>query len=237
MSTIVLVHGGRLGGWCWRDVRPPLQAAGHVVVTPTLTGVGERAHLARPDVDLETHIRDIVATLEFEDLSDVTLVGHSYAGVVITGAAELVHERIRQLVYLDAIVPRAGDSAFSANSIGVQERMLELAQAKGDGWLVPPPEAEKVLGNDDPAFAWAAERITGQPLATYLQPIASVERAATLPRAYLRCAEEGNLFPARFADEARADPAWVCRDLPCGHNGMILTPHIVADALLELVER
>jgi pimeloyl-ACP methyl ester carboxylesterase len=235
VSTFVLVHGGRLGGWCWRDVRPRLVAAGHAVHTPTLTGVGERAHLARPDVDLETHVRDVVATLEFEGLTDVTLVGHSYAGMVITAAAEHVADRIRQLVYLDAIVPRADDSVLSVNSPGVRERMLELAREHGDGWLVPAPDGAKVLGTDDPAFAWAAERLTGQPLATYLQPIPSVARAATLPRTYLRCAEEGNLFPSRFADEARSDPAWVCRDLPCGHNGMILTPSIVAAGLLELI--
>src|SRR4051812_23108269 len=112
MTTFVLVHGSRHGGWSWKRVAPLLRAAGHDVFTPTLTGVGERVHLAAPEVDLHLHVTDVANVLAFEDLTDVVLVGHSYAGMVITGVAEVASERLRQLVYLDALVPEAGQSAF-----------------------------------------------------------------------------------------------------------------------------
>ena len=231
----MLVHGGRLGGWCWRDVKAHLVTAGHEVVTPTLTGVGERAHLARPDVDLDTHIRDLVATIEFADLRDVTLVGHSYGGAVITGAVDHVADRVARLVYLDAIVPQAGVSAMGVNSPGVQRRLTELAEEHGDGWLVPAPTAEQVLGDPaHPSLAWVAERLTGQPLQTYLQPLASADRAPGLRRTYIRCTAEDNPFSGRFADEARDDPSWTYRELACGHNAMLLAAAETARVLLEL---
>src|SRR5688572_12471656 len=110
MATFVLVHGGWDGGWAWRSVAKDLQAAGHEVFTPTLTGSGERVHLASPEIGLDTHIQDIVNVLRFENLSDVLLVGHSYGGMVITGVAEQMPERIDQLIYLDAFAPRDGES-------------------------------------------------------------------------------------------------------------------------------
>src|SRR5580700_2534506 len=100
-ATYVLVHGGGHGGWCWQRVVPLLRAAGHEVYTPTLTGLGERSHLLRPDIDLDTHIADVVGVLRYEDLTDVILVGHSYGGMVITGVADRALARIGQLVYLD----------------------------------------------------------------------------------------------------------------------------------------
>ena len=106
--TFVLVHGAWHGGWCWRFVRDLLEKSGHRVHAPSLTGLGERKHLARPDIDLDTHIADIVSLLEMEDLSDVVLVGHSYGGMVITGVADRAPERIGRLVYLDAFVPEDG---------------------------------------------------------------------------------------------------------------------------------
>ena len=106
MATFVLVHGGWAGGWQWREVASLLRAAGHDVFTPTLTGLGERVHLASPDVGLDTHIQDILMVLEYEELRDVILVGYSYSGMVITGVAERAPERLAHLVYLDAYVPR-----------------------------------------------------------------------------------------------------------------------------------
>src|SRR4051794_30531978 len=108
MATFVLVHGAIVGGWCWRWVAPRLRSAGHEVYAPTLTGLGERVHLASPDTDLETHIRDIDNVLRFEDLTDVVLVGWSYGGMIVAGAADRAPERIAQLVYLDADAPRDG---------------------------------------------------------------------------------------------------------------------------------
>jgi len=112
MTTYVLVHGGGHGGWCYSRVRPFLIAAGHDVYAPTLTGLGERAHLMRADIDLDFHIGDVVSLLQFEDLRDVILVGHSYGGMVITGVADRIPERIKALAYLDAFIPRDGQSLF-----------------------------------------------------------------------------------------------------------------------------
>ncbi len=145
MSTYVLVHGGWDGGWAWRPVASELQSAGHEVFTPTLTGSGERVHLASPAVGLDTHILDVVNVFRYENLSDVILVGFSYGGMVITGVAEQVPERIRQLIYLDAFVPQDGQSAADLSGAGLMTVMEQIAQSYGDGWRIPhnPPDADR----------------------------------------------------------------------------------------------
>src|SRR5947208_7876814 len=137
-TTFVLVHGAWHGGWCWIKVTRLLTDAAHVVHTPTLTGLGERAHLARPEIDLEAHIQDIVAVLEAEELRNVVLVGHSYAGMVITGVAARVPNRIASLVYLDAFVPEAGRSLLSYQPPERAEAMRSAATREGEGWRIPP---------------------------------------------------------------------------------------------------
>jgi pimeloyl-ACP methyl ester carboxylesterase len=132
-----VVHGGWDGGWAWRSVARELQAAGHEVFTPTLTGSGERAHLASPEVDLDTHILDIVKVLRYEDLHDVILVGLSNGGMVITGVAEWVPERIGHLIYMDAFSPQDGESLAGLLAPEVMARFERLAQTDGDGWRVP----------------------------------------------------------------------------------------------------
>ncbi len=139
MTTFVLIAGGNLGGWVWRRVRRLLESAGHAVYAPTLTGLGERAHLIRPEIDLHVHIRDVLGVLEYEDLRDVVLVGHSYGGMVITGVADRVSDRLAQLVYLDADVPRHGESEFDLLTPEERAEYEEAASARGEGWRVPPP--------------------------------------------------------------------------------------------------
>ena len=129
MATYVLVHGGWDGGWAWRAVASQLQAVGHAVFTPTLTGSGERVHLASPTIDLSTHVLDIVNVLHYEDLHDVILVGFSYSGMVITGVAEQVPERLRQLIYLDAFVPQDGESLNDLIGPGLAAFFTERAQS------------------------------------------------------------------------------------------------------------
>jgi pimeloyl-ACP methyl ester carboxylesterase len=136
-STYVLVHPAWHGGWCWKKVTPLLQAKGHDVYTPTLTGLGERSHLAHPDVGLETHIQDILNVLKYEDLSDVILVGHSSSGVVITGVADRTPERIAHLVYLDAFVPENGQSMMDIVPRHIAPRHEARVQSEGQGWLLP----------------------------------------------------------------------------------------------------
>lgn len=137
MSTIVLIHGTTAGGWTWRRIAPALRAAGHHVTTPTLTGLGERIHLATPAVDLDTHIADVVNHLIYEELDDVILVGHSYGGMVIAGVADRVPERVARLIYFDAIVPRDGESAVDTLSAQVREGTARRVREQGDGWLIP----------------------------------------------------------------------------------------------------
>src|SRR4051794_24598156 len=136
MATFVLVHGSWHGGWCWERLTPLLEAAGHVVYTPTLTGLGERADEATPDVGLMTHVQEIAALFESKDLRDVVLVGHSYAGMVITGVADAVDERIATLVYLDACVPQDGQGVMDI--LPGTRNFINMANITGDGWLVPP---------------------------------------------------------------------------------------------------
>ena len=139
MANYVLVHGGWFGAWCWYKVVPLLQAAGHSVYTPTLTGLGEQAALLTPEIGLDTHIQDVVNLIETKDLQQVILVGHSYSGMVITGVADRVPGRIAHLVYLDAVVPRDGQSlADTAPFVGTMLR--REANKNGDGWRVNPPD-------------------------------------------------------------------------------------------------
>ena len=137
MVTFVLVHPAWLGGWCWRKVTPLLRARGHEVFTPTLTGLGERSHLAKRDIGLETHIQDVVNVLEYEDLSRVILVANSSGGVVITGVADRLPERIARLVYVDAFVPEDGQSLLDIIPPERRPVMESLVRTEGQGWLLP----------------------------------------------------------------------------------------------------
>ena len=221
MATYVTVHGA----WPWRPVARHLQAAGHEVFTVTLTGSGERSHLASPEVDLATHIEDVVNVLRYEDLHDVILVGHSYGGMVITGVAERALERLARLIYLDAFVPRDGESLADLLPPDVVAALEQRARTIGDGWRIPhdPPDADRRTD-----FALAAMR---QPL-TVRNP-----RAAQLPRAYVACAESRDvpLFAHFTTAAARAQAeGWDFRELPTGHMPMLTMPHELADLLLTL---
>ena len=140
-ATFVLVHGSNHGGWCWERVTPLLEAAGHSVCAPTLTGLAERADELTPEVGLSTHVSDITELIEGEDLRGVTLVGHSYAGAVIIGAAEIVRDRIARLVYLDAFLPRDRESVLDTEPPQSREAFLQIAREQGDGWRVPPQKS------------------------------------------------------------------------------------------------
>ena len=146
--TYVLIHPAWFGGWCWKKVTPLLRAQGHEVFTPTLTGLGERAHLARPEVGLEIHVRDIINVIEYENLRNVILVGNSSGGMVITGAADHVPERIAHLVFLDAFVPTDGQSMLDVIPPDRRPALEAFVQKEGDGWLLPrfaPPPWEKLV--------------------------------------------------------------------------------------------
>jgi pimeloyl-ACP methyl ester carboxylesterase len=228
----LFVPGAWLGGWCWRDVAAPLQAGDHTVVCPTLTGLGERAHLLSPQIGLQTHIADIVGLLHYRDLNGVTLVGHSYGGTVITAVAEQVPERIRRLVYLDASVPRDGESNNDVIGPEMAAQLRSSAMSGGEGWRVPPA---RYVGErlSDAIRPWVEARLTPHPLLCFDEPVQlRSSAAAALPRAFIRSSLQSDLY-TRLIDRARA-AAWYCRDLKGGHYPMLTEPQAVAAALSEL---
>jgi pimeloyl-ACP methyl ester carboxylesterase len=236
MATFVLVHGGWHGGWCWERLSSYLRAAGHATATPTLTGLAERAHLLSPAVGLDTHIRDIVNVLADDDLRDVRLVGHSYAGMVISGVAEEVPERLVHLVYLDAFVPADGQALFDILLPARRALYQEQARVHGDGWRVPPPPAHALGVTVEADAAWLAARLTPHPLRAFEQPVRLANpRAAALPRTFIWCTE-GVTTPsfAGFAERARVGAGWRCRELAAGHDAMVTVPQALAELLLEL---
>ena len=236
MATFLIVHGAWSGGHAWRRVRPGLRAAGHEVFAPALTGLGERAHLARPDVDLDTHVQDVVNVLEYEDLQEVHLVGHSYGGVVITAAAEHVADRLAQLVYLDAEVPKDGQSEYDLTAPDERAAYEEAVHRKGDGWRIPPPVPEPLPDDLPPDIRWTLSRMVAQPVRTFAQPVRLTGAASRLPRTYIFCTEgKGGQPVPTYVEAARAEPGWRFRELKAGHAAHVTAPDELVRLLLELV--
>jgi pimeloyl-ACP methyl ester carboxylesterase len=233
MTTFVLVHGAWGGAHGFRTVRALLRVAGHEVFTPSLTGVGERVHLASPQVCLTTHITDVVNTVLYEDLRGIVLLGFSYGGFVITGALEHIGDRVRHLVYLDAFVPGDGDTVDAVTGAGRGRTVV----GPGAGWLVPPMPRSF----DDPAeAAWASVRRTPQPAGCFTEPVRLPRPVEDYPftRTYIKATEEprsgsGGAFWAA-ADRAAASPAWRYREIGTGHMVASNRPEDLARMLLEL---
>ena len=234
-ATFVFIHGAWHGGWCWKKVRPLLQSAGHAVHTPTLTGLGERAHLNRPEVDLDTHIEDVIQMLEYEDLRDVILVGHSYAGMVITGVAAKAPERLAQVVYLDAFLPEDG-KCLNDYSIGAGG-YAENVRQNGDGWRLPfaGTLTLQMLGITDPAdVAWMEPRMVDQPYRTFTQPVRVPPGLGNkVRRVYLLSSDRKHYLEA--AKRAQAQGFHVLKVPGAGHDVMVTQPRELVDALITLV--
>jgi pimeloyl-ACP methyl ester carboxylesterase len=226
MATFVLVHGAWHGSWCWARVRKALQQRGHEVFTPTLTGVGERSHLLAPSVDLETHILDVVNLVRWEELSDFVLCGHSYGGMVVSGAADRIAERIRSLVFLDAFVPEDGQSLSNFAPVS--------GDALIDGWKSPPIGAE-IFGVNPDDREWVDRQCTLQSVACFTQPVQLSGRIARIGRiSYLYASGwaggESPFKPFHVTAKARG---WRTAQLDCGHDVMIDRPEAVTSFLLE----
>jgi pimeloyl-ACP methyl ester carboxylesterase len=219
MTTFVLVHGAWHGSWCWKRVRKTLQAEGHDVFTPTLTGVGERSHLVSPQVSLDTHIADVVNLIRWEELTDVVLCGHSYGGCVITGAADRVADRVKALVYLDAFILEDGQGLHDVLPPEVRDAQVQGAV---NGWQVQPISAEFFQVNVADR-AWADAQCTPQPLATFQQP---VRLRHSIPAAkcthILATGYEHSPFPP-FHEIARTK-GWKTLTIDCGHDVMLDRP-------------
>ena len=233
MVIIVLVHGSCHGGWCWKKVTPLLSKDSYEVYTPTLTGLGERSHLVSRDIGLDTHILDIIQVLEYENVNEVMLVGHSYGGLVIGGVAEKVPERIRRLVYLDAYITQDDKSAFDI--IPGLETIYKKRALKEQGreWLVASytPEEFGVTNPDD--VKWMNPRLSPMPWHTHNQPLRITNpKARKIPKGYICCTEFGNI---QF--KAQKSPAdWDYRELMKGHDVMITAPNELVQ-LLETLDR
>jgi len=232
MTTFVIAHGAWSAGWAWARMHPLLSARGHALVVPTLTGLGERRHLLHPMIDLETHIADVLAVLEVADLADVVLIGHSYGGMVATGVADRARDRIRRLVYLDAMVPDDGESLFDLVSAEGGQAMRARAKREGDGWLIPPNELPPDTVAAD--VAWITPRRFSQPIRTFERRLELRHGALDLPRCYLYCTRigPGDVF-GPMAARARA-AAWPVTEIDASHSPHITAPEVLADLMRSL---
>jgi pimeloyl-ACP methyl ester carboxylesterase len=238
MATFVLVHGGWQGGWSWRPVVPHLRASGHEVYAPTLTGLGERAHLLGCVEGLDTHVKDVLGVIAYEDLEEVVLVGHSYGGVVITAVAEVVAEKLSHLVYLDAWVPKDGQGMFDLMPPERAEGYREAARVSGEGVGVPPLPVRAYGIADEEDARWFASKLVLQPLKSFEGPVRlSSEAAGHLPRTYIACADNSAMAPVfrPFAERARTEEGWGYQELPTGHVPMITMPQELSNVLVEVI--
>jgi pimeloyl-ACP methyl ester carboxylesterase len=232
--TFVLVHGAWHGGWCWRRVADRLGADGHKVFAPTLTGLGERAHLLRADIDLKTHIADIVNVLTWESLSDVVLCGHSYGGFVISGVAEQMAAALRAIVFLDAFVPSDGESVLDLTGPAVQDSVRAALQ-RGD--IVVPPRAAEAFNVNPADRAWVDHLCVGQPVATFTDKIALTgARDGIARKAYIRAADYANPGFDRALGEVGKDSSWRTYGVPCGHDVMVDMPERLSEILVETAQ-
>ncbi|MDB5892128.1 MAG: alpha/beta hydrolase [Polaromonas sp.] len=258
MANFVLVHGAWHGGWCWQRVTAALQQQGHRVFAVTLTGLGERAHLLSPAITLETHINDVLGVIEAEELHDVVLAVHSYAGMIGTAVADRLGDpalaaphgaqplaatrqtRIRHLVYVDAVVPKPGESWSSTQSAATQQQRLSAAQASAD-FSFPPPDPE-VFGLKDADHAWVKRRQTPHPGKTYQALLDfDMHRLAAIPRTFVNCTQPAlpTIEPSRLRvrDPRFWDGAWLPNsniiELKTGHDPMISEPAALANILLD----
>ena len=233
MAVIVLAHGAWSSAWAWKRVRPLMVAAGHEFFAPSYTGLGERAHLARPENDLETHIQDVVGVLKFEDLRNVVLIGHSYGGMVATGVADRARERVAQLIYLDAFVPDDGQALIDFLPPERRQRLLDSVNA-GDGWRVAPNPIPADVSEDD--AAWIAKFRMPQSVRCFQQPI-HLQAKVTLPRSYIQCMRYADQGPfGQFAARAKRD-GWPLYELDASHIPNVTAPGALVEILQKILSR
>ena len=242
-QVFVLVHPAWHGAWCWKLIVPLLRNAGHLVFTPTLTGLGERSHLVRTDVGLETHVTDVVNVLKYDDLTNVILIGHSSSGAVITGVADRAPERLAQLIYLDAFVPNDRESVFDLVAPERRQMMDQLVKTEGHGWLLPrfaPAPWETIVRDmwgvtDDDLVRWMLERLVPTPVGHFKDPVRWINPAAhKLPRTFVRFLEFKNSRFDQHAEMAQRTAHWRYRELRAPHHALITVPGDVTKLLIEL---
>ena len=230
-TTFLVCHGAWSAGWAWKKMHPLMQAAGHRLVTPTYTGLGERAHLANPSIDLETHIQDILNVIKYEDLRDIVLIGHSYGGMVATAVADRVRERIAQLIYLDAFVPDDGQSLFDLNE-PARQPMMERAKS-GDGWRIPPNPTPSDTSPAD--VQWLTARRVDMPIKCFEMPLKLRHGQLTLPRSYIYATR---ITPAdtfgQFAARAKSESGWRYFEIDASHSPNVTAPEALMGLLTKI---
>jgi pimeloyl-ACP methyl ester carboxylesterase len=234
MATIVLAHGAWSAAWAWKKMRPLFAAAGHEFHSPTYTGLGERAHLAHHEINLTTHINDVAAVIEFEDLKDVTLLGHSYGGMVATGVADRMRSRIRRVVYIDAFAPRDGQSLFDLVGPKAEANMRAGAEKDGNGWKLPINPMPADTSPEDQA--WAMPRRRPQPIKTFEQKLRLESKEPPPPRAYIyaRRSGPGDVF-RQFSERAKTEPGWKHYEMDASHNPHITCPQDLMAVLTRIM--
>ena len=241
MANFLLVHGAWHGAWCWQRVLPGLIKAGHRAHAVTLTGVGERAHLQRPDIDLETHIQDVMAAMDAEEMDDVVLVVHSYAGMLGTAVAARRPQRLQHLVYLDAVLPKPGESWSSTHASATRNARIAAAQA--DPLHAFPAPDPSVFGLSDADHAWVKRRQTPHPGGPYTQVLDfDPQQVARVPRTFINCTEPPlgtiDISRLRMRDAKFWDGAWLpgsqVIEMKTGHDPMVSDPEGLLKLLLSL---
>jgi pimeloyl-ACP methyl ester carboxylesterase len=234
MANIVLAHGAWSAAWAWKKMRPLLRAAGHEFYSPTYTGLGQRAHLARPEVDLSTHVQDVLNVLEFEDLQDVVLLGHSYGGMVATGVADKARNRIDSVVYIDAFAPKDGQSLFDLTGPKAEGNMRAGAAKDGEGWKLPINPMPPDTSPED--SAWASPRRQPQPIKTFEEKIKLESKEPPPPRHYIYAKKNGpgDVF-RQFAERAKSETGWQYYEIDASHNPHITCPDVLMSLLTGIM--
>jgi pimeloyl-ACP methyl ester carboxylesterase len=234
-SAFILVHGAFHGGWCYQKVAARLTVPGWQVHTPSLTGLADKSHLLSPDINLQTHINDVVNLVKWEGLERVVLCGHSYGGMVITGAAEVLGDRVWGLVYLDALVPTAGRSMFDYTGPELRALFDQLAE-KSNRLYVTPISVERFKVNVDDR-AWVDAQCTDHPYRTFEYPVGKTSvRDGLKNKYYVRATGYTSVMLDEFVAQCHAEPNWRVVNIENGHDLMLDAPEEVAAVLLEAAE-
>ncbi len=234
-ATYVLVHGAYHGGWCWRDVADILRAQGHAVFTPTLSGLGERAHQLAQAPGLATMIEDVVQVIECEELRDVVLVGHSFSGLVISGVADRIRHRIRHLVYLDALVLPGGTAVLDGASEESRAYYDSLRIANGGSGGIPAPPVGFFAVANGEQEQWLGRRLTPHPVEAFFETLQLDNPVGNgIPATYIVCTEPffAPTEPSRIF--AATQPGWRFLDIATGHDAMISAPGELAELLKKM---
>jgi len=235
--SYVLVHGAWHGGWCWRKVADRLRDQGHRVFTPTFTGLGERHHLINhPDISLDLFIQDVINVIEAEELKDVYLVGHSFAGSIVSGVADRIPGRLKHVVFLDAVILQDGTTFLDTIAPELREGALKRIQEVDGVKILPSPPKAAAFGVSDPeAAAWVERRLTPQPASVYTSPLKLAHPLGNgLPVTYIRCIEPIYHGMDASGAYAKAQASWQYLELETGHDAMVSDPDKLSGILVGL---